>query len=274
MTTIANSISPTSVSPSGIPIFLIGGIEFVHIPEGVFKMGSKEDNIVAHPNEKPQLLVYLPEYWMSRYPITNAQYLEFSKKSGYPIFEIWGREVKSNYPATYVTWNDAVAFCEWFNLRFKEELGKYGNLRLFLPSETEWEKAARGDDGREWPWGNESDDKNFQIFEDEDVEPTPVGKYSPDEDSPFGCADMAGNVWEYTRTRFAYPHTIDDDFDDNFFLDIAIRGGAGRNNSKYHRCAFRDREKRNVRFKSYGFRVCLLTPEMTQKYIKQMIRLE
>ncbi|MEA5076934.1 MAG: formylglycine-generating enzyme family protein [Anaerolineaceae bacterium] len=274
MTTIANSIKSTSVSPSGIPIFVIGGIEFVHIPEGIFKMGSTEDNIVAHPNERPQLLVYLPEYWMSRYPITNAQYLEFCKKSGYPAYAAWERKERTNYPATYVTWNDAVAFCEWYNLANKEELENAGGLRLFLPSEAEWEKAARGDDGREWPWGNESDDKNFEISGDEDKETTPVGRYSPNEDSPYGCADMAGNVWEYTRTQFACPHTVEDDLNGDLFAEIAIRGGTFRGNSKYHRCAYRDREKRNVRFKGYGFRVCLLTLEMTKKYIKQMVRLE
>lgn len=262
------------LTPSGIPIYQLGGIEFVNIPQGVFKMGSVIENHNAHPNEKPQLLIYLPEYWMSRFPITNGQYLEFCEKSGYPAYAEWERKARTNYPATKVTWNNAVAFCEWFNLANKEELENAGGLRLFLPSEAEWEKAARGDDGREWPWGNESDNINFDISEEEDEESTPVGKYSPQEDSPFGCVDMAGNVWEYTRTRFAYPHTVDDDLDDSFFTEIAIRGGTGRNPSKYHRCAYRSRENRNVPFRRYGFRVCLLTSEMTKKYIKQMIRLE
>jgi len=203
-------------------------------------------------------------------------HLKFCKKSGYPIL-VYFRNVKKfrpNYPITDVTWNDAVAFCEWFNLRNKEDLEIAGGLRLFLPSETEWEKAARGEDGREWPWGNEADDKKFEIIGDEDQETTPVGKYSPDEDSPYGVADMAGNVWEYTRTTFVVPHTSEDDLNGNLFSEIVIRGGTYRGNSIYHRCAYRDREARNVRFKSYGFRVCLLSPEMTKKYIKQMTQLE
>jgi formylglycine-generating enzyme required for sulfatase activity len=87
-----------------------------------------------------------------------------------------------------VSWDDAKAFCDWAG--------------LVLPSEEQWEKAARGADGRRWPWGNEPPTDRHCNFNMNVKDTTPVGRYSPLGDSPFGCADMAGNVWEWTGSWF------------------------------------------------------------------------
>jgi formylglycine-generating enzyme required for sulfatase activity len=261
-----------STTPTGIPVYFLGLIEFVKIPEGEFTMGSSYENKLAHPNEIPQLNFYLPEYWMSRYPITNEQYIRFTEKTGYPFSYWFPIREKATHPVTNISWYDAVAFCEWFNLVNKVELDNAGGLRLFIPSEAEWEKAARGKEGKEWPWGNEFDKKKCNCENDDT---TPVDRFSPVGDSSYGCADMIGNVWEFTRTRFQFPRIVLDESVDIMFTDMTIKGGASSTiDLRYMRCAYRDREKPNVRYRTYGFRVCLLPKEISQKCLTQMIRAE
>lgn len=161
--------------------------ELIRIPAGEFLMGSdKSQDPDAYDHELPQHRVYVSEFYMGRYPITKAQYVAF-KKIKIPSGE-------ENHPAVNVSWNDAQAFCQWLS----EKTGK----AFRLPTEAEWEKAARAADGRIYPWGNEWDESKLNSGESNGNGTTSVGKYSPAGDSPYGLADMSGNVWEWCADWF------------------------------------------------------------------------
>jgi formylglycine-generating enzyme required for sulfatase activity len=170
------------------------GKEMVHVPGGHFIFAPQK------------LELYLPEFWIDKTPVTNAEYWLFYQETGlgFPRYS-WpnGRPANDTLelPVESVDWFDAVAYAEW--------AGKE------LPTEEQWEKAARGTDGREYPWGNEplAPDRCNYDFNIEDA--TPVGAYSPKGDSPYGCVDMCGNVQEWTSSRFS-THS-------NHFI---VRGGA------------------------------------------------
>jgi formylglycine-generating enzyme required for sulfatase activity len=192
-----------------IKLHRFGGIEFVCVPKGKFIMGSKDDNKVAYPDEKPQHTVEIPyDYWIARYPVTNDQFAAFvgAAKYTYEMTSDWKN--RANHPVVNVSWHDAMAYCKWLNEKLREELG---DLVLRLPTEAEWEKAARGEHGNEWPWGNEFDAAKCNSYEDGKSGTTPVGTYSPQGDSPYGAADMAGNVWEWCHSICTpYPYKADD----------------------------------------------------------------
>jgi formylglycine-generating enzyme required for sulfatase activity len=165
------------------------------------KHGAEEEFM---PWEQPQHIVELPEYFISKYPITNREFKIFVQDIGYDFphdlihkqrkgVEIFPK-AKDNHPVENVSWVDALAYCGWLS----RETGR----SYRLPTEAEWEKAARGTDGRIWPWGNEV---CFNCANTEEAgigDTTEVGKFSPQGDSPYGCADMVGNVWEWCADRF------------------------------------------------------------------------
>ena len=127
-------------------------------------------------------------FLMAKYPVTNAQFAAFEDAAG--CEKRADRSAgKSNHPVANVNWHDANTFCRW--------AGQVSGKVFRLPSDLEWEKAARGTDGREYPWGNEPPDASRCNFNNLVRETTSVGKYSPRGDSPFGCCDMSGNVWEW-----------------------------------------------------------------------------
>ena len=166
--------------------------DWVTIPAGEFIMGSdKVKDKLARDNELPQFRLYLPEYWIARVPLTNVQYKQFVDATGYVLPQHWADgqipKGKENHPVVYISWQDAVAFGEWAKVR--------------LPTEAEWEKAARGTDGRIYPWGNDAPDKTRCNFNMNEGDTTPVGKYHKGA-SPYGCLDIAGNVWEWTSTKW------------------------------------------------------------------------
>ena len=194
---------------------IVGRIEFIKIPSGKFIMGCKDDNPLASDIEKPQHTLELPDFWMAKFPLTNEQYAIWIGKDKHPVE---GREKKKHHPAVYVMWDNAIAFCKWFNATFAEELMKK-NFILSLPNEAQWEKAARGHYGNEWPWGNEWDRSKCNNYESFIGGTTQVGRFSPQGDSPYGCADMVGNVWEWIYTiwgknilhpDFMYPYDFSD----------------------------------------------------------------
>ena len=182
------------------------GLTFVHVPAGWFTMGGNNGD----SDERPVHRVYLKGYYISKYEVTNAQYCAFlnaygNSYQGHKCIDIDDEDcqiyysngryyVKSgyeNYPVIEVTWYGAKAFCEYYGWR--------------LPTEAEWEKAARGTDGRKYPWGNHDPYYNGKYYANYDpgdydadgYEYTaPVGSY-PHGASPYGCMDMAGNVWEW-----------------------------------------------------------------------------
>jgi formylglycine-generating enzyme required for sulfatase activity len=206
-------------------------MDFMRISAGEFLMGSDPllDKL-AEENELPQHLVNLPEFWMGRSPVTNAQFGMFKKavskdtndpSGGFKTFRSTSEYRKyeaqldeqrrlSNHPVSLVTIKDAIEFCNWL----KEQTG----LPVNLPTEPEWEKAARGTDGRIYPWGNDFDPKraNSTVLEPANQDKTmPVGQYSPLGDSPYGCVDMAGNIWEWTRSLSKpYPYDLLDGRED------------------------------------------------------------
>ncbi len=155
------------------------GIELIRIPAGPFLYGEDKRQID------------LPEYWIGRYPLTNAQYKRFVDATGYNAPRHWngGNPLadKLDHPVVYISWHDAQAYCNWAGLA--------------LPTEEEWEKAARGSDGRIYPWGDDPPTAEHGNFNRTVGETTSVGRYSPWGDSPYGCVDMAGNVWEWTLSR-------------------------------------------------------------------------
>lgn len=126
-------------------------------------------------------------FYIDRFPVTNAEYRVFVEATGWEQPAHWRRgtwpEGKADHPVVQVTWDSALAYAQWAGKR--------------LPSEREWERAARGTDGRAWPWGNAFDPARCNSSESGIWDTTPVGHYSPAGDSPCGAADMAGNVWEW-----------------------------------------------------------------------------
>ena len=184
------------------------GAEMIYIPAGNFILGSNlYDDPYAEPDEEtPQLRVYLDGYWMNQTEVTNGQYLRCVEagvcdQGYYMSLYTPGLE---DFPVTYVSVEQAERFCSW--------IGGH------LPTEFEWEKAARGTDGRIYPWGNEEPDydnalANIPEYQNEDgygYDLFPVGSF-PNGQSPYGLLDMAGNVWEWTSTWFSsnYYQTLD-----------------------------------------------------------------
>ncbi len=215
----------------------------VRVPAGTFLMGSdpqRDPN--ADKDEQPQHTVYLPEYYIGRAPVTVAEFREFVEATGYRLQDQDALKGPEDYPVRWVTWYDALAYARWRGMS--------------LPSEAEWEKAARGTDGRIYPWGDEwlpNHANTSEYWERKGRKgPTPVGMFSPQGDSPYGCVDMSGNVWEWTRSLwgkdwekpdFGYPY---DPADGRENLDASrdarrvVRGGSFFLNRRFARAAVRD----------------------------------
>jgi formylglycine-generating enzyme required for sulfatase activity len=238
-----------------IPHFVKGAaplaINWCWIPGGPFKMGSEQYN-----NEKPIHEVSVDGFWLAWYPVTNEQYGQFIKAGGYKENRWWtdtGREARekqgwteprfwqdakwnaAQQPVVGISWYEAMAFCAWA----AEVTGE----RIRLPTEAEWEKAARGTDGRTFPWGQGEPDENLCNFKRNVGQTTPVGQYSPLGDSPYGVTDMAGNVWEWCRSQHrAYPYQASDGRnDENGTDDRVLRGGSWNYARDDMRCANRNR---------------------------------
>ena len=210
------------------------GLSVVWVPGGPFLMGSdQEKDPEAYDDEFPQHQVTLPGYWIGRTPVTVAQYRAFVEESSYASTSKESLEGPPDHPVTDVTWHDALAYCRW--------LDEHTGLPVMLPSEAEWEKAARGTDGCIYPWGNQAP---AQSLCNNEGGTTPVGRYSPQGNSPYGCVDMTGNVWEWTRSLCRdYPYDSEDGREDLEAGDDVLRvlrGGAFGRPSQIVRCAYRD----------------------------------
>ena len=160
------------------------GAEMILIPAGEFIMGSPEGE--GLDSEHPQHTVFLDAFHIDKHEVTNAQYKQFMDATRHKAPEYWDNEKynQPEQPVVDVDWHDAVAYCKWAGKR--------------LPTEAEWEKAARGTDGRKYPWGNEWDSSKCTsgMGGDGYDYTAPVGSF-PAGASPYGVMDMAGNVWEW-----------------------------------------------------------------------------
>ena len=248
----ASSTVPTaapSVSLSALPTWVP---ELVEVPTGPFLMGSTDQQIADAigqgansdwiVNEKPQDTLILPTYWIGKTEVTNAQFRLFAEGDGYTnrdywdeaswqwreenkIFQprCWGEPNfnRDTQPVVCITWYEALAYTRWLSTKT--------GMKFHLPSEAEWEKAARSTDGRFYPWGNTWEDSRANSKTSGIGITAPVGIY-PSGVSPYGALDMAGNAWEWTRSIFApYPYNPSDgreDTRDPAKKSFVIRGGA------------------------------------------------
>jgi formylglycine-generating enzyme required for sulfatase activity len=243
------------------------GQSMVWIPRGRFLIGR--DYSKVHINKKKDSIygsyVTLPGYWIGRFPTTVAQWQLFLTETNYPINKpsvSLPRSLKhrhqnlNNHPVGGVSWFDAMEYCNW--------LSEKSGLPVTLPSEAEWEKAARGTDSRIYPWGNVFDKEKCNTSESRINNTTPVGKYSPAGDSPYGCADMVGNVWEWTRSKYKnYPYNPDDGRESLEGLDIRVlRGGMWNDFSDHAKSFYRNRSSPFERSSGIGFRLVVRPPSL------------
>ena len=222
-------------------------MEFVFVPAGEFMMGSDpQKDKQAQPAEQPQHKVSLGEYLIGKYPVTNLQYQAFVQAARRTPPSHWsGNEIpigKENHPVVNVSWQAASDFCEW--------AAKVSGARVYLPTEAEWEKAARGTDGRIFPWGDEAPDVQRCNFNQNVKDTTPVGKYSPRGDSPYGCADMAGNVWDWVADWY-----VPDYYGKSPTRQYRVlRGGSWYHYNLYLRSAYRSYDDPSLTYNVIGFR--------------------
>lgn len=232
--------------------------EMVHIPAGEFLRGSKESVRLAPESEKPQQQIYLDEYRIGKYPVTNAQYAVFVAATGRRFPEHWEDksppEDQKDHPVVNVSWRDAAAYCHW--------LAQVTGKPYRLPTEAQWEKAARSTDGRVYPWGIKWDSKKCNAGEGGKRGTTPVGAYSPAGNSPYGCADVAGNVLEWVADWYAADYYARSAVAQNPYGPVSgavkvLRGGSWRATARRVRCAGRFNANPRLTSPEAGFRCAL-----------------
>jgi len=229
---IVETVAPTLTStktltpaPTGLPSTITDpkGVEMVLVPDGKFTMGSD----TGDTDEKPPHDVFLDAYYIDKYEVTNALYkvcVEAEICSQPANTNHYNNSQYAQHPVVYVDWNMTKEYCEWRDAR--------------LPTEAEWEKAARGTDGRTYPWGEGIDD-TFANYSRNIGDTTPVGNY-PKGVSPYGAYDMAGNVWEWVADWYvAYPGNTDSTDFYGTTLRV-LRGGSWYNLNSYVRSAYRN----------------------------------
>ncbi len=170
------------------------GMRFLWVPGGRFWMGSGVEEGDAYDDEKPRHLAEVSGYWLAETPVTNGQYEVFLRaRGGMEEPKMWRdrRYNQAEQPVVGVSWLEAREFCGW--------LSEVSGKKMELPTEGQWERAARGDDGRKYPWGGEEPDGTRADY-GKGVEdgPLSVGSF-PAGKGPYGHMDLAGNVWEWCR---------------------------------------------------------------------------
>jgi formylglycine-generating enzyme required for sulfatase activity len=194
------------------------GMALIYIPAGTFVMGDNDEDLLK---SGPEHTVYLDSYWMDETEVTNAMYLlcVAAGKCIIPVQESRNPYIRNpiyaNYPVIYVRWDDASNYCAWAGRR--------------LPTEAEWEKAARGTDGRIYPWGDEEPNPGLANYGNNLGEPLPVDRY-PSGASPYGVLNMTGNVREWVNDWYSpiyYRHSpLENPPGPNAGRSRALRGGS------------------------------------------------
>jgi len=223
-------------------------MEMVFVPKGEFLMGSGEID-----DETPQHLVHLDSYYIGKYHVTNNHWAEYLIRQGLTQESINRLIDKGlgNYPVVEVSWNDVLKFTKW--------LSKVTGKKYRLPTESEWEKAARGKDGRKYPWGNELLKRGLHVVDSRGtLRPTlPPGSF-PSYSSPYGCEDMVGYIWQWCH----------DWYDENYYMknpsrnpqgpkrgiSRVLRGGSWDTLSDFLRVSYRSRGNPTERSSGNGFR--------------------
>jgi len=243
---------------------------FVEIPGGKFFMGSDlEKDKIAFQEETPQHSLFLEPFYISKYPVTVSQYREFLYMTGKNKTEDWHcYNCFSNHPVVYVDWLEAIDFCKWLTCQLTENKNTPKQIKdlinskkwyITLPSEAEWEKAARGTDMRIYPWGDTIDKDRFNYKETRVGRPSPVGCFDKGS-SPFQIMEMCGNVWEWTLSKDCeYPYQPSDGREDvnDQKTERIVRGGCWYNSIRSCRIASRSRFTPDSRHDFIGFRICL-----------------
>jgi len=249
--------------------------ELVEVLAGPFLMGSRDDDRMARDREKPQHEVALPAFKIGKYPVTNAQYLRFVQATGREWYSDDGRQPeRATCPAAHVSWYDAQIYCAWMTEVWRTEGKIAADEAVRLPTEAEWEKAARGTDGRRWPWGDEWDQTKCNAGEMGLRSAVPVGIFL-EGSGPYGCADMAGQVWEWTislwgkddtKPEFGYPYDPMDPRENMEAGDDVrrvLRGGSFDDNCGAARCTARGWRAPSERWYGSGFRIAVSPTPLT-----------
>ncbi|HEU4324401.1 MAG TPA: SUMF1/EgtB/PvdO family nonheme iron enzyme [Roseiflexaceae bacterium] len=233
--------------------------DLVEVPAGTVLVGSTEEQIAAAArafgvapeallNEAPQHRVELPAFAIGRGPVSCNEYLAFLTATDHPAPQGWldgePPHGKQDHPVVGVGFNDARAYCRWLST---------ATGRVFrLPTEQEWERAARGDDGRQFPWGEEWRPDWCNTAAAGLADTAPIGSFAQDV-SPFGCVDMGGNVAEWTGVRFRpYPGST---LAAPTQTVVALRGGSWRSGPDQARCTRRILPVNALGDPAVGFRV-------------------
>lgn len=265
----STTVLPTATATYSTEVSPIDGMVLVYVPEGDFLIGSTDEEVsglvdwcvsegfsqsdcaIWGKNEKPQHTVSLDAFWIDRTEVTNAQYGQCEKAGicDYPYLvssstrdSYYGNEQFANFPMINVNWYMATAYCEWVGRR--------------LPTEAEWEKAARGTDGRTYPWGEEIDctKANYSGKDGNNYcvgDTTAVGSY-PTGVSAYGALDMAGNVWEW----------VGDWYSESYYAGnvYPLRSGSWENVEESVRSALRYGTEPHVQMATVGFRCAVSLP--------------
>ncbi len=270
-------------------------MELCWVPAGSFWMGGEDRGESFDQRELPRHECEVPYgFWMGRYPATLVQYGEFVVESGCQMENPASLLEESNEPLAEVSWYEAVEFCDWLTRRWRSSGLVEERWEVRLPSEAEWEKASRGglvipthplvrtadalgqeiplkanlQPIRYYPWGEEIDASRANYRDTGIAHRNAVGCF-PSGASPYGCEEMSGNVWEWTRTlwgedfneaSFRYPYLSDDGREKQDAPAAALRiarGGAFDDDSTRLRCSFRVRFPPDKRLSGLGFRVSL-----------------
>ena len=276
----APQVKPAYVAAPTLPLWVP---EMVEVPAGPFLMGNSDWDKDAQSNEKPQHTLTLPRYEIGKTPVTNFQFRPFVEGDGYTNRAYWDDEgwqwheqAKRTQPSYWrdatwngdrqpvigVTWYEANAYTRW--------LSAQTGMTFQLPTEAMWEKAARGTDGRIYPWGNTWYSKRANSRESSLGKTTPVGQY-PNGASPYGALDMAGNVWQWTASIYRpYPYDPTDGRENSSYYSarqyFTLRGGSWTHESLSLRVAYRlgDSPSYPFVFPNVGMRLARLLPAQTQ----------
>jgi formylglycine-generating enzyme required for sulfatase activity len=212
------------------------GDDMVYVSEGYFIMGSD----TGFSNEKPERKVFVRGFYIDKYEVTNEQYKQFIIATKNPAPKEWVDDNypagQGNFPVTNISYYDAAAFARWKGKR--------------LPKEDEWEKAARGIDGRKYPWGNAwLPNANIYSFSGKS-ELKPVGSFK-NGTSPYGCFDMSGSVWEWTDTWYKLVSESENKLNIKYKI---VKGGSWLKASSLARCSVREALPTNDGYGDVGIR--------------------